>query len=155
MLVPLVWRSERLLSSWCYTRLRPAARPVQGILPRATLDLCEPRDRPSDLLGLWFYFVGEETRGLPFCCLPFGFLGAIGLAGRSLWVQQFRNWFQPRIPRPPLIENASDRDVRSAPKVCCAAFPIKANDDPGVIAESGMRSSEGVRFSCLPGKRLG
>jgi hypothetical protein len=27
------------------------------------------------------------------CCLPFGFLGAIGLAGLSVWAQQFRNWF--------------------------------------------------------------
>jgi len=27
------------------------------------------------------------------CCLPFGFLGAIGLTGLSVWAQQFRNWF--------------------------------------------------------------
>ena len=27
------------------------------------------------------------------CCLPFGFLGAMGLAGLSVWAQSFRNWF--------------------------------------------------------------
>jgi|SRR5207237_6842232 len=27
------------------------------------------------------------------CCLPFGFLGAFGLASFSVWAQQFRNWF--------------------------------------------------------------
>lgn len=27
------------------------------------------------------------------CCLPFGFLGAVGLAGLSIWAQSFRNWF--------------------------------------------------------------
>ena len=26
------------------------------------------------------------------CCLPFGFLGAVGLAGASVWLQQFRGW---------------------------------------------------------------
>lgn len=26
------------------------------------------------------------------CCLPFGFLGAIGLAGAGIWLQQFRGW---------------------------------------------------------------
>lgn len=26
------------------------------------------------------------------CCLPFGFLGAIGLAGAGVWLQQFRGW---------------------------------------------------------------
>jgi hypothetical protein len=26
------------------------------------------------------------------CCLPFGFLGAIGLAGASVWVQSARPW---------------------------------------------------------------
>jgi hypothetical protein len=26
------------------------------------------------------------------CCLPFGFLGAIGLAGASVWVQTARPW---------------------------------------------------------------
>jgi uncharacterized membrane protein len=26
------------------------------------------------------------------CCLPFGFLGAVGLAGASVWVQQFHGW---------------------------------------------------------------
>jgi hypothetical protein len=27
------------------------------------------------------------------CCLPFGFLGAMGLAGLSVWAQSFRYWF--------------------------------------------------------------
>jgi hypothetical protein len=27
------------------------------------------------------------------CCLPFGFIGAMGLAGLSVWAQSFRNWF--------------------------------------------------------------
>lgn len=27
------------------------------------------------------------------CCLPFGFLGSIGLASLSVWAQSFRNWF--------------------------------------------------------------
>ena len=27
------------------------------------------------------------------CCLPFGFLGAVGLAGLSIWAQSYRNWF--------------------------------------------------------------
>ena len=27
------------------------------------------------------------------CCLPFGFLGALGLAGLSVWAQSFRSWF--------------------------------------------------------------
>jgi cytochrome bd-type quinol oxidase subunit 2 len=27
------------------------------------------------------------------CCLPFGFLGAVGLAGLSIWAQTFRGWF--------------------------------------------------------------
>src|SRR5258705_9514457 len=27
------------------------------------------------------------------CCVPFGFLGAMGLAGLSGWAQSFRNWF--------------------------------------------------------------
>ena len=27
------------------------------------------------------------------CCLPFGFLGAVGLAGLSVWAQTFRGWF--------------------------------------------------------------
>ena len=27
------------------------------------------------------------------CCLPFGFLGAVGLAGPSVWAQSFRSWF--------------------------------------------------------------
>jgi hypothetical protein len=26
------------------------------------------------------------------CCLPFGFLGAVGLAGVSLWVRQYSRW---------------------------------------------------------------
>ncbi len=26
------------------------------------------------------------------CCLPFGFLGAIGLAGASVWLQSARPW---------------------------------------------------------------
>jgi len=26
------------------------------------------------------------------CCLPFGFLGAVGLAGASVWVQAARPW---------------------------------------------------------------
>lgn len=26
------------------------------------------------------------------CCLPFGFLGAVGLAGASLWLARFRGW---------------------------------------------------------------
>ena len=26
------------------------------------------------------------------CCLPFGFLGAVGLAGASIRLQQFRGW---------------------------------------------------------------
>jgi hypothetical protein len=26
------------------------------------------------------------------CCLPFGFLGVIGLAGAGVWLQQFRGW---------------------------------------------------------------
>ena len=26
------------------------------------------------------------------CCLPFGFLGAAGLAGASVWLAQFRGW---------------------------------------------------------------
>jgi uncharacterized membrane protein YidH (DUF202 family) len=27
------------------------------------------------------------------CCLPLGFLGAIGSAGLSVWAQSFRGWF--------------------------------------------------------------
>ncbi len=27
------------------------------------------------------------------CCLPIGFLGAVGLAGLSIWAQTFRGWF--------------------------------------------------------------
>ena len=27
------------------------------------------------------------------CCLPFGFLGAFGLAGLSVWAQEYRYWF--------------------------------------------------------------
>jgi uncharacterized membrane protein YidH (DUF202 family) len=27
------------------------------------------------------------------CCLPLGFLGAVGLAGLSVWAQSFRGWF--------------------------------------------------------------
>jgi membrane protein YdbS with pleckstrin-like domain len=27
------------------------------------------------------------------CCLPFGFLGAVGLASLSVWAQSLRNWF--------------------------------------------------------------
>ena len=27
------------------------------------------------------------------CCLPLGVLGAVGLAGLSVWVQSFRGWF--------------------------------------------------------------
>jgi cytochrome bd-type quinol oxidase subunit 2 len=27
------------------------------------------------------------------CCLPFGFLGAFGLASVSVWAQSFRSWF--------------------------------------------------------------
>ena len=27
------------------------------------------------------------------CCLPFGFLGTLGLAGLSVWAQSFRTWF--------------------------------------------------------------
>ena len=27
------------------------------------------------------------------CCLPLGLLGAIGLAGLSVWAQSFRSWF--------------------------------------------------------------
>jgi cytochrome bd-type quinol oxidase subunit 2 len=27
------------------------------------------------------------------CCLPFGFLGAVGLAGLSVWAQSLRGWF--------------------------------------------------------------
>ncbi len=27
------------------------------------------------------------------CCLPLGLLGAIGLAGLSVWAQSFRGWF--------------------------------------------------------------
>ena len=27
------------------------------------------------------------------CCLPLGFLGAVGLAGLSSWAQMFRGWF--------------------------------------------------------------
>lgn len=26
------------------------------------------------------------------CCLPLGFLGAVGLAGLSLWAREYRNW---------------------------------------------------------------
>jgi len=26
------------------------------------------------------------------CCLPLGFLGAVGLAGLSLWARSFSNW---------------------------------------------------------------
>jgi hypothetical protein len=26
------------------------------------------------------------------CCLPFGFLGAVGLAGASVWLQHLRGW---------------------------------------------------------------
>jgi hypothetical protein len=26
------------------------------------------------------------------CCLPFGFVGAMGLASLSVWAQSFRNW---------------------------------------------------------------
>jgi hypothetical protein len=35
-----------------------------------------------------------------------------------------------RLPPSLLIENASDRDPRSAPRVCPEAFPIKASDKP-------------------------
>ena len=27
------------------------------------------------------------------CCLPLGFLGAVGLAGLSVWAQSLRGWF--------------------------------------------------------------
>jgi len=27
------------------------------------------------------------------CCLPFGFLGAVGLAGLSLWARTYGGWF--------------------------------------------------------------
>src|SRR5438445_4181324 len=27
------------------------------------------------------------------CCLPLGFLGAVGLAGLSVWARSFRGWF--------------------------------------------------------------
>ncbi|HUE50742.1 MAG TPA: hypothetical protein VMO80_00250 [Terriglobales bacterium] len=27
------------------------------------------------------------------CCLPLGFVGAVGLAGLSVWAQSFRSWF--------------------------------------------------------------
>ncbi len=27
------------------------------------------------------------------CCLPLGFLGAVGLAGLSVWAQSLRRWF--------------------------------------------------------------
>jgi hypothetical protein len=27
------------------------------------------------------------------CCLPLGFVGAVGLAGLSAWAQSFRGWF--------------------------------------------------------------
>ena len=27
------------------------------------------------------------------CCLPLGVLGAVGLAGLSVWAQSFRGWF--------------------------------------------------------------
>jgi cytochrome bd-type quinol oxidase subunit 2 len=27
------------------------------------------------------------------CCLPLGILGAVGLAGLSVWAQSFRGWF--------------------------------------------------------------
>jgi len=27
------------------------------------------------------------------CCLPFGFLGAMGLASLSVWAQSYRYWF--------------------------------------------------------------
>jgi hypothetical protein len=27
------------------------------------------------------------------CCLPFGFLGAVGLAGLSAWAQSYGGWF--------------------------------------------------------------
>ena len=27
------------------------------------------------------------------CCLPLGFLGAVGLAGLSVWTQSLRGWF--------------------------------------------------------------
>jgi len=27
------------------------------------------------------------------CCLPFGFLGAMGLAGLSLWARSYGGWF--------------------------------------------------------------
>ena len=37
-----------------------------------------------------------------------------------------------RLPPSLLIENASDRNPRSAPKVCPEAFPIKASDASGV-----------------------
>lgn len=26
------------------------------------------------------------------CCLPLGFLGAVGLAGLSLWAREYRHW---------------------------------------------------------------
>src|SRR5882762_9117395 len=42
-----------------------------------------------------------------------------------------------RLPPSLLIENASDRDPRSAPKVCSEAFPIKASDNPEVIVSFG------------------
>jgi cytochrome bd-type quinol oxidase subunit 2 len=27
------------------------------------------------------------------CCLPFGFLGAVGLAGLSVWARSYAGWF--------------------------------------------------------------
>ena len=27
------------------------------------------------------------------CCLPLGFLGAVGLAGLTVWAQSLRGWF--------------------------------------------------------------
>src|SRR5712692_5325723 len=44
------------------------------------------------------------------------------IPGRS---SQLPDW----LPSSLLIENAWDRDLRSTPKVCSEAFPIKASDD--------------------------
>jgi hypothetical protein len=56
-----------------------------------------------------------------------------------------------------LIENASDRDLRSAPNTLPEAFPIKASDNSGVIAlclESECRVRPLLRIAGLSGDGL-
>jgi hypothetical protein len=58
-----------------------------------------------------------------------------------------------RLPPSLLIENASDRDSHSAPKVCPETFPIKASDNkPGMISRHSGLSLTGIAIG--PGKFL-